>query len=305
MDECPGSELAICIGSARKEAMSNIFRSDGLVIKKIMIENKAFYILIILVLFVFMTGCAGQSGRLVGSASEGESAKGNEAAQEGKTGLGVKLVSDGKEGNPSMETTPGVGSSSPDSQDEGVVNSMGTAMPPIEEQVSGEGFVMIPGSESGVEAEAISNEWMSWPVYEDEEYLFSVHYPDHFLVILPDKPGKFNEITALHTVQFQDKRIVADGLGEFEPPKFTVDVFAGTGTQSLKDWISTNHFSSGNSALESIVIEGAKEAYRVTLNTLLAPNVFYYLVTDKHVYRVVHLGPEAETMLMSFKLAQE
>ena len=270
-----------------------------------MIDRKAIYVLIILILIAFTAGCAGQAGSLAGPSGEAESAEGGDLAQGSETGSGVTLLSDGKGGGSRMEITPGATPAAPNRQDMGAVNSQGTEVPPIEGEVSGEGMVMIGGSESSGDSGTISNEWVNWPLYEDEKYLFSVHYPEHYVVLDSGEPGKFNVITALHTVRFQEERIVEDGLEDLEPPKFTVDVFAGIGTQSLKDWISANRFSTGSSTVEAITVEGAKEAYRVTLNTLMAPNVFYYLATDDYVYRVVPLGPEAETMLASFKLTGE
>ena len=184
-------------------------------------------------------------------------------------------------------------------EEEGAINSSGTAVAPG--TPSGQkGLVQIDGS-SGDEG-SISSREVDWNTYTDEVYGFSLLYPDNY-VILPE--GKLDQYTGekpVRVVRFQDETIAKGDTADREPPQFSIEIFARPAALDLKNWIQSNRLAPSNADYESVELAGAQEGLKVFMNTLMAPNVFYYFTTEKLIYRIIPLGEYSQEMLASFKL---
>jgi hypothetical protein len=141
-----------------------------------------------------------------------------------------------------------------------------------------------------------------WRMYVDKNYGFSIKYPRQF-VILPEKGGQAEvPFGRLHRVRFQDKKVASWQTADLEPPQFMIEVFGAGGADSLTDWLQSAQWVGPGDAVEPFEIEGAREGLRVRLMQQLAPNEFYYVATEKYVFRLTPLGVHGPDMLASFRL---
>jgi hypothetical protein len=141
-----------------------------------------------------------------------------------------------------------------------------------------------------------------WRVYDDKSYGFSIKYPRQF-VILPEKGGQGTDAAGrLHRVRFQDRKVASWQTADLEPPQFTIEVFKADGASSLREWLERAQWVGQGDAVEPFEVEGAREGVRVRLMQQLAPNEFYYVATEKYVFRLTPLGPHGPAMLASFRL---
>jgi len=138
---------------------------------------------------------------------------------------------------------------------------------------------------------------VSWIVYTDEAYHFSISYPD-FFTILPEYELSAAQMAGLvHRVRFQDKQLLNSEAGRREPAQFTIDVFQ-RGTLPLEQWALS---FGGQGELQTVNI-GNLVCIREQQNTLMAPNIFYYCASTEFWYRLTPLGMYSEDMLRSFKV---
>ncbi len=256
-------------------------------------NEKLLAILSILLVAAILAACATPTG------TQGLSA-GSE-----KAGNQVQPLSGKEPPEPQMEITAGnqANSNSPveGGGEEGVVNSQGTVIPPGTPSGQ-EGLNQIGGSAG--EGEPISSKEIDWKTYTDEKYGFSLLYPSTYLILPEGKLDQYTGQKPLHVVRFQDEAIAKMDTANLEPPKFAIEVYERPASLALKDWIQSNRLASSTAAYESVEVPGAQEGLKVSLKTLMAPNVFYYLATEKLIYRIVPLGEYSQEMLASFKLPQ-
>jgi hypothetical protein len=141
-----------------------------------------------------------------------------------------------------------------------------------------------------------------WRMYTDKTYGFSIKYPRQY-VVLPERDGQAEGGPArLHRVRFQDRKIASWQTANLEPPQFTIEVFEGGASASLRDWLQSLKWVRPTDTVESFEVEGAKEGVRLRSMQQLAPNEFYYVATEKYVYRLTPLGEHSPQMLASFRL---
>ena len=141
-----------------------------------------------------------------------------------------------------------------------------------------------------------------WRMYEDKTYGFSIKYPRQF-VILPEK-GEHGDapVSRVHRVRFQDRKVASWQTADLEPPQFMIEVFKTDGAAPLKDWLQSAQWIGQSDTIEPFEVEGARDGLRVRLMQQLAPNEFYYVATEKYVFRLTPLGPHGPEMLATFRL---
>jgi hypothetical protein len=138
-------------------------------------------------------------------------------------------------------------------------------------------------------------------VYEDQQYKFSISYPDIY-VILPEiellnqvEPG------LVHRVRFQDKQLASGDTADLEPAQFMIEVFEKSDTGTLEAFVESK--APSGSQREEVEINDLK-GYRIVLQTLVAPNMFYYFTAGDYNYRLTPLGKYAPEMLETFKVVK-
>ena len=141
-----------------------------------------------------------------------------------------------------------------------------------------------------------------WRMYEDKTYGFSIKYPRQF-VILPERDSQ-EEAPAglLHRVRFQDRQVASWQTADLEPPQFMIEVFKAESLVSLRDWLRAAQWVASDDTVEPFEVEGAREGLRVRQMQQLAPNDFYYVATERYVFRLTPLGEHGPRMLSTFRL---
>ncbi|HEY0375469.1 MAG TPA: hypothetical protein VGC87_00765 [Pyrinomonadaceae bacterium] len=149
---------------------------------------------------------------------------------------------------------------------------------------------------------AVSGMVQKWRMYEDKTYEFSIKYPRQFFVMPEKGAGSDDGSGRLHRVRFQDRKVASWQTADLEPPQFTIEVFKADGAASLKERLQSAQWVNEGDTVEPFEVEGAREGVRVRLMQQLAPNEFYYVATEKYLFRLTPLGPLGPDMLASFRL---
>ncbi len=135
-----------------------------------------------------------------------------------------------------------------------------------------------------------------WQTYTNQPYLFTVHYPNTYVLLDPATPADQLQAARVFQARFQDQQIASGPLAAMEPARFQIDVLDNSAGRDLAQWLD-EHAVAGQRAEATI---GGQAGLRVTLMTMQAPNLFYYVARGPYVYRLTPLGPLAEQMLASF-----
>jgi hypothetical protein len=137
----------------------------------------------------------------------------------------------------------------------------------------------------------------TWQSYTSPQFNFSISYPDLYLV--SDQGDLPQDVPNLvHRVRFLDKVLAASPTANLQPPQFMIDVFENKESMVLEDWIAANE----RRGTPTEVTIGNQSGYLVSLQTMQAPNQFYFVSHGQHIYRLIPLGQHAAEMLRSFKL---
>ncbi len=163
-------------------------------------------------------------------------------------------------------------------------------------------FAVYPGRAWSSDGRIVSDWGPRWRMYDDKTYGFQIKYPRQF-VILPEK-GERGEAPAgrVHRVRFQDKKVASWQTADLEPPQFMIEVFKADNAVSLRDWLESAQWIGQGDTVEPFEVKGAREGLRVRLMQQLAPNEFYYVATERYVFRLTPLGIHGPEMLASFRL---
>jgi hypothetical protein len=146
-----------------------------------------------------------------------------------------------------------------------------------------------------------AREHSKWQRYSDKTYGFSIQYPGAYVILSERDDQADGGPERLHRVRFQDREVASWQTANLEPPKFTVEVFKRGGA-SLRDWLQSLQWIASTDSVESFHVEGAREGLRVRNMQQLAPNEFYYVSTEKYVFRLTPLGEHGPGMLASFRV---
>ncbi|HEX6291779.1 MAG TPA: hypothetical protein VFZ66_21515 [Herpetosiphonaceae bacterium] len=138
----------------------------------------------------------------------------------------------------------------------------------------------------------------SWLTYSSAQFNFSIDYPDVYVVAEGgDLPQNIPHL--IQRVRFMDKALAASPTANLQPPQFMIDVFENTDALVLEDWIAANERR--GTPTEADV--GNLRGYLVALQTMQAPNQFYFVSHGQYVYRLTPLGHFSAEMLRSFKIS--
>jgi hypothetical protein len=153
-------------------------------------------------------------------------------------------------------------------------------------------------SPAGDTSEAGDTSMVTWLTYTDPERGISIKYPDTYTILPETEPFAGIRTQLIHRVRFQDKVLASGPTANLEPPQFTIEVFENPESLDLMDWLDRN-VPNGSRAEVSI---GSLAGTKVTMQTMMAPNEFYYLAGEREIYGLIPLGSYASEMLPSFKI---
>lgn len=200
--------------------------------------------------------------------------------------------------------TPGIISSVPDS--EGNTLFTGHANPNVTQPgtisgAPGQGggaapAAAMPGSTDA--SAATPQPTIEWLVYTDPQYGFSLTYPDAYALLPPSAENQIGLPGMLYRVAFLDKVLINAATHDLEPPQFSVEVFERPANTTLEEWLD----ASGLPGNRTPVQIGKYSGYLLALNTMQAPNQFFYLMSDSYIFRLVPMGSYSDQMLQSFTL---
>jgi hypothetical protein len=180
-------------------------------------------------------------------------------------------------------------------QDGGNISSTGERS--TQEPISGEPGQINSVAPGGLTLEQDAGQPVNWLTYRDQAYSFSIGYPDTYIILPKTEPSTNFDPELIHRVRFQDAQLAAGDTAEYEPPKFSIEIYT-LGDQTLEDFIS------------SVVSGGEREVYplgnmtgfRVHFKQLIAPNEFYYFSEHGYVYKLTPLGLYVQEMLHTFQI---
>jgi hypothetical protein len=254
---------------------------------------KQILVTLALLVVLFSTACApDEIDRLL---SAGDSP---EAGSEGEPG--VDLLA---EGAGPLEITPGPGgsgegeggnidSSSDDSS--GNISKSGETAP---SGSSGDQSGSLDSSMPGSSSAGKPGEVVAWNTFTENNYKFSIAYPQHF-VILPEIDLLKNiDQDLLFRVRFQDKELAEGDTADLEIPQFSVEVYTAT-TDTLEAFLKQR---TPDASYEEFHL-GDLVGYKVVLARLIAPNEFYFFLAHGYVYKLTPLGEYGLEMLQTFKI---
>lgn len=276
------------------------------------------HIMLIIALGIWIAACAPAGVDLVGPASgpdetfaNTESSSTNTESSAGSGETSTDTESSAGDTITSNQAGQVSGPSEPPSFERPAVDN--TTQSSEGNQAAGQsGAADAPGDASGAQAETMTNQdagsepsdtmtnldTNTWQVYTDSTYGFRVLYPPAFAV----KPAASGDVlfgaTAVATVQFVDMQ---NEMAEIAPPPFTVRIFDVQQGQSLAAWLEGNRLIGGEANVDTEPFQtGQIDGVRVNSRDFMAPGWSVYVLRGTHVFQLVPLGAEGETMLGTF-----
>jgi hypothetical protein len=137
----------------------------------------------------------------------------------------------------------------------------------------------------------------SWLSYNDQEYPFSINYPDTYTLLPAATLSQPSGPTLLHQVRFLDRQLAQASTADLEIPNFTIEIF-DLENQSLESFLDA-YFEQGER--QSINL-GNLKGIRIYFDQLIAPNEFYYFANQDLVFKLTPLGEYNQEMLDSFQI---
>lgn len=180
-------------------------------------------------------------------------------------------------------------------QDGGNISSSGERS--TSESLSGEPGQIDSVAAGGLTIEQDASPPVSWLTYRDQAYSFSIDYPDTYTILPETEPVNHADLEVIHRVRFLDAQLAAGDTAEYEPPNFTIEVYA-LGSQALGEFIDKDKRSGGR----EVYTQGELTGFRVYFKQLIAPNESYYFSEHGYVYKLTPLGLYTEKMLHSFQI---
>jgi hypothetical protein len=184
---------------------------------------------------------------------------------------------------------------SPEDQVEGNISSSGERS--SGETINGELGKIDSVPPEGYALEQGADESVNWLTYRDQDYHFSIDYPDTYTILPENDPLNEVDTELIHRVRFLDAQLTTGDTAEYEPPNFTVEIYP-ISDQTLEEFIN-NDIKGGN--LEAFTF-GNLSGIRLYFIQLIAPNEFYYFSNDAYIYKLTPLGPYSQEMLQSFQI---
>ena len=251
--------------------------------------NSKVITLIVFGVLVITTACAsGQIETLIedqaNTISEQLSNEGIQLQQEGIGPLEITPLPPGEQ-----HTAP------PVEGDGGNINSQGeisTSAAP-----GGEPGMIESKAPGGITLEGKVESVISWLIYQDQEYPFSITYPDSYAVLPAENRSETAGPELLHQVRFLDRQLASGDTADLEIPNFKIEIY-DLGNLSLENFLDEN-FDRGN---REPFTQGEAIGIRVYFDQMIAPNEFFFFTDLRHVYKLTPLGKYSEEMLESFQI---
>lgn len=261
--------------------------------------------MLVLALFltIIVSGCGTTStGALAPTQISTPSAQ---TPQEGAAGNGAEPTSSDQEGSvalPNDQTTPS--SDGINSPGAGGDRTPGAPQPTQAGDTAGQTSAGAPGTSGGPlqtpGAGGPNDQPEKWRVYANQQFGFSIAYPDTYVVLDNDSPREPPVEGRVYQVRFQDSKLAASDTADLQLPQFRIELFEKPQGTTLEQWLD-NH---GIAGARSPVTIGDRNGYKVSYETMQAPNEFYYVAGDRYVYRLTPLGPHSEAMAATFSIRQ-
>jgi hypothetical protein len=213
---------------------------------------------------------------------------------------GIDAIELLQEGIGPLEITPDSSSAnlpvdSSADQDGGNISSSGERS--VREPISGEPGQIDSVAPSGLTLEQDESQPVNSLTYRDQDYSFSIGYPDTYTILPETDPLNNADPKLVHRVRFLDAQLAAGDTATYEPPNFNIGIYA-LGDQTLEDFIN-NDISGGEREAYTL---GDLTGFRVHFKQLIAPNEFYYFSEHGYVYKLTPLGLYSQEMLHSFQI---
>jgi hypothetical protein len=139
-----------------------------------------------------------------------------------------------------------------------------------------------------------------WQVYANEQFGFSIAYPDSYVILDKDNPRDPAVEGRLYQVRFQESKLAASDTADLQLPQFRIELFEKRQGTTLERWLDEHGIGGGR----SVVTISDCNGYKVSYQTMQAPNEFYYVASDTYVYRLTPLGAYSEAMVAAFRIGQ-
>lgn len=141
-----------------------------------------------------------------------------------------------------------------------------------------------------------------WQAYRNDQYSVELRYPPDYAAV---KPRNQLRPAPLFRVWFKEASLVNSPIADREPPRFAVDVYDNATRQTLDAWLAGSGVTRNFSRMTQQAVEvGGVQGLRVTDQTLLAPNTFYYVARGPFVYRFTPLGGLSGEMLATVQFTR-
>ncbi|MBY8999225.1 MAG: hypothetical protein KGD60_16075, partial [Candidatus Thorarchaeota archaeon] len=66
---------------------------------------------------------------------------------------------------------------------------------------------------------------VSWLTYQDQDFHFSIAYPDTYTILPAQNSSAAGGPELLHVLRFLDHQLASGDTAEYEIPNFTIEVF--------------------------------------------------------------------------------
>lgn len=142
-----------------------------------------------------------------------------------------------------------------------------------------------------------------WRAYRNDQYSVELHYPPDYAVVKPR--DQLLRPLPLLRVWFKEASLVNSPIADREPPQFAVDVYDNASQQPLDTWLASSGVTRNFARVTRQAVQvGGLEGLRLTDQTLLAPNTFYYVARGPFVYRFTPLGGLSSQMLATVRFTR-
>jgi hypothetical protein len=179
-----------------------------------------------------------------------------------------------------------------------------TSMPKEEVPPLAEGQSTLPGESNSQNTEGetppMTEENVTWLVYQDSNFGFTLNYPSVFVIMPPASPK--GDPLPVAEVIFQHKDVAGSDVAALAPPAFSIRIFDNPESGTASEWLSKHGRLSAGAAsqLEEYVVDGVK-GVRYCAEADIVPNCTIYAAHDRYLYAFVPGGNYTEEMLSSFR----
>lgn len=145
-------------------------------------------------------------------------------------------------------------------------------------------------------SDASATEDDDWQLYRNRQYSLTLRYPLIYTLRVSEDTS---DPDCLLRIGLLSPDAVGSPLEDRIPPAFAAAVHDNSVRRSIEEWIEEKLTPAKSRYGISVVTIGGIPGLRVTYQTQLAPNIFYYVAREGYVYRFTPLGQYSEQILES------